>query len=253
MFAHERYKVISELVARKQRVTVGALQKALRISQATLRRDLAEMEKLGAIVRVHGGVVSPQSLQGEASFVHKLHDCVEAKREIAKAAADLVEEGASVFLDSGTTCLEIGRRLIARGKVTLITNSVPLLSEAYKCGAPICSIGGELRAISGALTGAAALAWMEQFQADWAFLGSSGLDAESVATTEINEAAIKRQFIANSRRAVLAADGSKWNRVAPVRFARWEDFECWITSGDIPAAGLAGVKKAGVKVVRCKA
>ncbi len=253
MFAHERYKIISELVARKQRITVAALQKTLRISPATLRRDLAEMEAQGAIVRVHGGVVNPQSLQGEASFVHKLHDCAEAKRAIARAAAEMVEEGASVFLDSGTTCLEIGRRLIARGKVTLMTNSVPLLNEAYKCGAPICSTGGELRAISGALTGAVALAWMERFQADWAFLGSSGLDAGAVATTEINEAAIKRQFIANARHVVLAADASKWNRVAPVRFARWEDFECWITNGEIPAAGIAGVKKAGVKVVRCKA
>lgn len=252
MFAHERYASIAELVARKQRMTVTALQKALKISSATLRRDLAEMEKRGMVVRVHGGVVHPQSLRGEPSFLHKSHECVEAKRAIAKAASDLVPDGASVFLDSGTTCLEIGRRLIARTGLTLITNSVPLLSEAYMAGVPIFSTGGELRTLSGALTGANTLAWLDQLQADWAFLGASGVDARAVATTEIGEAAIKRQFIANARHSVLAADGSKWEQIAPVRFAQWSDFAYWLTSETVLASNLAPLKPTGIKIIRCK-
>jgi len=252
MFAHERYNAISELVAKQERVTVGSLQEALGISSATLRRDLAEMEKKGTIMRVHGGVIHPQSIRGEASFLRKSQESVEAKRAIAQAASDLVPEGASVFLDSGTTCLEIGRRLLARGGLTLITNSVPLLHEAYIAGSPIVSTGGELRTLSGALTGAVALGWLGQLQADWAFLGASGVDAQAAATTELGEASIKRQFLCHARHRVLAADGTKWKHTAPVRFAAWPDFEYWLTSDTLPAAEARGVKKAGVKIVRCK-
>ena len=253
MFAHERHNAISELVSKKERVTVCALQKTLKISSATLRRDLAEMEKSGRIVRVHGGVVHPQSLRGEPSFLRKSHTAVEAKRSIAATASGLVPDGASVFLDSGTTCLEIGRSLLARSGLTLITNSVPLLHEAYMIGAPILATGGELRPLSGALTGAVALEWMEHLQADWAFLGASGIDPRGVATTELGEAAIKRQFLCKARHAVLAADGTKWNQTAPVQFAAWQEFEYWLTSDALPTVNIKPLKDAGVKVLRCKA
>ena len=71
MFAHERHRSISNLLARKQRVTVADLQKALKISPATLRRDLAEMEKEGQLLRVHGGVLHPNAMRNEPSFRHK--------------------------------------------------------------------------------------------------------------------------------------------------------------------------------------
>jgi len=252
MFAHERHIAISELIERKQRITVGALQKALRISSATLRRDLAEMEKDGKVVRVHGGVVHPQSLRAEPSFMRKSHESMEAKRAIAQAACDLVPDGASVLLDSGTTCLEIGRQLLDRGGLTLITNSVPLLHEASITGMPILATGGELRALSGALTGMVALEWLEHLQADWAFLGASGIDDCAIATTELSEAAIKRQFLRRARHCVLAADGTKWNATAPVRFAEWRDIECWLTSDALSKEDAKPLERAGLKIVRCK-
>jgi len=252
MFAHERHNAISQLVAKKERITVGSLQKTLKISSATLRRDLAEMEKGGKIVRVHGGVVHPQSMRGEPSFLRKSNEAVNAKRAIADSAARLVPDGASVFVDSGTTCLEIGRRLLARSGLTLITNSVLLLHEACLAGVPIVATGGELRTLSGALTGAVALGWLEYLQADWAFIGASGINAQAVATTELSEAAVKRQFLCHARHRVLAADGTKWNQTAPVRFATWPDFECWLTSDSLSAADVKPVEQLGVKVTRCK-
>lgn len=252
MFAHERHNAISELVAQNERIAVSALQKALKISSATLRRDLTEMEKCGRIVRVHGGVIHPQSVQGELSFLRKSHASVDAKRAIALAASSLVPDGASVFLDSGTTCLEIGRALFNRRGLTLITNSVPLLHEAYMAGIQILTTGGELRPLSGALTGAIAVEWLEHLQADWAFLGASGIDSCGVATTELGEGAVKRQFLRRARHSVLTADATKWNQVAPVQFALWKDFEYWLTSDSLPATTLKQFKDTALKIVRCK-
>ena len=255
MFTHERHRVIADLVSREQRMTVQEIQTRVKVSPATLRRDLTEMEKAGLLVRVHGGVVHPQALRSEPSFSLKSRKAVEAKRIIATAAAESVPDGATVFLDSGTTCLEIGRRLLARSAVRVVTNSVPLLAEAYHSGAPIVSLGGELRPISGALTGLLALDWLARLRIDHAFLGASGVGPDGAATTELSEATIKTavlQAVAKAEgKRTLVADGSKWNQSALVLFAPWKEFDHWITSGDLPASTLNRLRKDGLHITLC--
>ncbi len=235
MFTHERHRLIADLIAKDQRMAVRDIQKALSISPATLRRDLAEMEKAGLLVRVHGGVVHPQALRGEPSFSLKSRKAVAAKRAMAALASTKVPDGATVFVDSGTTCLEIGRRLLARPTVRVVTNSVPLIAEAYQNGNALLALGGELRPISGALTAHLCEAWLAELSLEWAFLGASALNPSGALTTELSEAAIKQQLLAQARHKVLAADASKWGESALVRFAPWEAFDLWITSGPLPA------------------
>jgi len=249
MFTHERHRLIARLLARHQRMTVREIQEQLAISPATLRRDLVKMEEEGHLVRVHGGVVHPGELRGEASFSLKSRKAVQAKQAIAAAAAARVPDGATVFLDSGTTCLEVGRRLLARGEVRLVTNSVPLLHEAAVAGVAVLAIGGELRPISGALTGALGDEWLRRLSLDVAFLGASGLTMEGPTTTELSEAAIKERVLERAARSLLVADASKWGASAPIRFARWEVFERWITGDDLPQAVVAAWKP-GTEIVR---
>jgi len=249
MFTHERHRLIARLLARHQRMTVRAIGEQLAISPATLRRDLVKMEAQGHLVRVHGGVVHPGELRGEPSFSLKSRKAVEAKRAIAAAAAGEVPEGASVFLDSGTTCLEVGRRLLARGDLRLITNSVPLLHEAAAAGVAVLATGGELRPISGALTGPLGEEWLRRFSIDRAFLGASGLTPEGPTTTELSEAAIKERIMERAALSVLVADASKWGASAPIRFGAWDGFSRWITSDDLPEA-VAASWRHGTEIVR---
>jgi len=253
MFAHERHRSISDLVARKQRATVGDLQKALKISPATLRRDLSEMEKTGHLVRVHGGVVHPNALRGEPSFRHKRGEALSAKRAIARKAAELAGESGTVFIDAGTTCMEIARLLLPRKGIRIITNSVPVLFEAWKTGADVTALGGEIRTISGALTGAGAVEWARSLNADVAFIGASGADADGVSTTETAEAMVKQLFVARSRRSILVADARKWNVPATVSFAPWRAFDTWVTSSPLSPADASRVQKLGPKILRVSA
>jgi DeoR/GlpR family transcriptional regulator of sugar metabolism len=245
MFAHERHQAIRELLAKKQRFTVSALRRALRVSPATLRRDLGELEKAGAVVRVHGGVVHPSVLRGEPSFAQRGRQAIVAKREIARAAAALVPDGAVVFVDAGTTCLEAGRLLMARRGLTLVSNSVPFLSlAAGGCEAQVISVGGKLRDLAGALTGSLALSWLASLRADVAVVSAAGLSlAEGVSTTELEEAAVKCQFLERSERHILVADRSKWNVPSTVRFADWKSFDVWVT--DVVLARAERVALAG--------
>lgn len=250
MFAHERYQAIQELLARKQRLTVSALQRALRISPATLRRDLGEMEKSGLVVRVHGGVVHPSVLRGEPSFAQRGRQSVDAKREIAKATAALIPDKSVVFIDAGTTCLEVGRLLMARKGLTLITNSVPFLSlAAAGCDAQIISVGGKLRDLAGALTGSLALSWLASLHADMAVVSAAGLSlADGASTTELEEASIKQQFLARSDRCLLVADRGKWNAPSTVKFADWNHFDTWVTDCPLTTAERKALAKHKLKI-----
>ena len=119
-------------------------------------------------------------------------------------------------MDAGSTCLEIGRRLLSRPSLRIVTNSAPLLHEAHASGVSVIMLGGNLRPISGALTGILAERWLEELQTEWAFLGSSGLNAGSIYTTELSEAAVKSAILRHSRHRILAADSSKWDHPALV-------------------------------------
>jgi len=232
MFAHSRHQSIVEYVRHHQKASVHELETALAVSPATLRRDLAELEASGDVIRTRGGVAHPSLFRGESSFSQRgrLHPA--AKRALAETAARLVPAGATVFLDAGSTCFEVGRRLLPRPDVTLITHSLPLALAAIAGGARVICLGGEVRAVSGAAVGAFALTWLENLHADWAFVGASGLHPEEgPSTTEIAEAGMKAALMRRSAHTVLVADSTKWIRPAAVRFARWDDLRHFVTDG----------------------
>jgi len=234
MFAQERHREILDLVLQKQRLTVAEVESALGTSPATTRRDLAEMEKRGLIVRVHGGVLHPDALRGEASFKKRHQEAMREKEAIATAAAALVEDGASVYIDAGTTCFEVAKLLLPRPDLTLYTNSLPLINAARRGGAKVVCIGGELRDVSAALVGDIALMWLGQLRFDLAFIGASGLSAAEGATaTALSEASVKRQAIGRSTRPVLVAASHKWELPRAVQFAPWDAFSVWVTDAGI--------------------
>ena len=222
MFSQERHQAILSALEKQPSITLTALERLLKASPATIRRDLTFLEKLGKLVRTHGGVLHPDQAQGEVSFDRKSREALEAKLSLAKTAAALVKPGATVFIDAGTTTLEIGRLLVAQPQLTLFTNSIPLLSERPVADTRLIAIGGEVRSVSLALTGAGALEWVRRLKLDVAFLGASGIDAsEGPCTTELSEAGIKGAIASNARRVAVVADSSKWAQPAAIRYADW--------------------------------
>lgn len=250
MIRHERQKAIVDLLARRRKLSVDDLQRALRASPATIRRDLADLQRGGALLRVHGGVLHPEYLAGEPTWTMRARAAPSAKLAIAVRAAALVRGGQTVFLDAGTTSYEIGRRLLGRSDVVLFTISLPLLEAAREARARVIGIGGEYRRATRALVGELALAWLRNLRFDLGFIGAAGLSAEEgVSTTELREAAIKEEVLGRSRTRVLAADGSKWERPVAIRYAPWSAFDIWVTDADTPRAAVRAVVGQGVKVI----
>lgn len=233
MFSQERRDAIRKIVRERQRLNFSELQEAVPASPATLRRDLDALERKGHVIRTHGGVLDPAYVRAEPSFAERAGRYQAAKKLIAQRAASLVPPGASVYVDAGSTCLEAGRQLAARGDVRLVTHSASLVAVALHGQSELLCVGGDLRKVSGAFIGGAAVGMMRELRVQVAFIGASGLHpVEGASTTELSEADMKRAIIARAARIVLLADRSKWDVPSTVRFAAWSEFDDWIT--DLP-------------------
>lgn len=249
MLAHERQKAILEALQRKPSLTIHELLTLIDASPATVRRDLTFMEKKGDLIRTHGGVVHSDHVAGEPTYDQRLRESPASKMAIAETAAALVPEGSTVFVDSGTTCLEVGRILLGREDLALFTNSSPLVNIPVRRKARLVCLGGELREISRAMVGGLALDWLSKLRFDIAFLGASGLSWEGVSTTELSEAEVKRQALGRAKKRILLADGTKWEAPSAFLFAAWNSFDTWITDSAQAKRALLKNEKISTKVI----
>ncbi|WP_437221780.1 DeoR/GlpR family DNA-binding transcription regulator [Planctomicrobium sp. SH661] len=242
MFVHERHARILDYLQKHPTSSVTQLQETLGVSRSTLRRDLLELEEQEEIVRTHGGVVHRDSLRGEPSYDKRGRESVAAKRSIGKAAAAMVPSGSVVYLDAGTTCVEVGRQLAARDDVRIVTHSVGLLLEMGDCAAGITCVGGEYRSISQALVGGLCLQWLDHLRCDIAFLGASGLSvADGASTTEISETAVKQAIIKRSRKSVIVADQGKWKQPSAITFAPWSKVNAVVTDASLSKSEIRSI------------
>jgi DeoR/GlpR family transcriptional regulator of sugar metabolism len=237
MFAQERHNSIRKIVREKQHLSFAELQKRIRVSPATLRRDLSELEQSGDLIRVHGGVLDPLYARTEISFDERQQRFNAEKKSIAIKVNKLIPAGSSVFVDAGSTCLEAGKLLMRRTDIRLITHSVALVAACSHAEAGIICIGGELRKVSGALVGGAALNAFANLHFDFALIGATGLNPEGCWTTEFTETEIKKSIIARAKRRIILADQSKWQASGTVRFSRWDDINHWVVDR-LPADAL---------------
>jgi DeoR family transcriptional regulator, fructose operon transcriptional repressor len=228
-------------------MTFAELQAVIPASPATIRLDLGKLEQSGELIRVHGGVMDIRYVRSEIRFGERRVGNVPAKRAIAALAASLIPSGASVIIDAGSTCLEAGKALFGRKDVCIITHSVALMDAGRQGEAELVCVGGELRKVSGTLTGGQALGILGTIRADFAFIGASGLDAEEgCSSTLVFEAEMKRAILSRARRKILLADGTKWERPSIIRFAKWSELNDWITDQPRTAKEIRKLKSFGL-------
>src|SRR5580692_11729807 len=230
MLAPERRRQLLRLLGERGRLTAAEMCSRLGVSAATARRDAAELAVAGLATRARGALLPHDFSLVEPPYPRKTERAVGAKVRLGAAAAALVPEEGTVYVDAGTTCLEVGRALLERPALRIFTNSVPLLALAGESRATLSAVGGEVRPMSLAMTGALAQGWLQNLRFDAAVVGASGLDASAGAsTTEVAEAAVKTEVLRRSRRRILVAHGEKWGRPSALRFAPWDAFTDFVT------------------------
>lgn len=247
VFAPERLRAIEKIVRQKGRLTIGELARHLDSSEITTRRDLRVLEANGKVVRAHGGVLHPEFFQTEPGFKRKAVEAVETKVVLAQKIAAALPTRGQIFIDAGTTCLEVGRLMVERKELTIVTNSIPLLQLGAEVGAKVISTGGEVRPVSLALVGALALDWLQALRFEVAVIGASGIDpVEGPSTTELSEALVKQVACSRARECFLLAHASKWGEPAAVTFAAWGRFNRFVTDAKLAPAEKSRLQRAGV-------
>jgi DeoR family transcriptional regulator of aga operon len=244
----ERLGRILELLARDGTVTVPDLAEQLGVSQATVRRDLQALGDQRLLERSHGGAVAHGTAH-ELPVRYRTGRS-EEKRRIARAAAELVTDGAAIAFTGGTTTTEVARTLAARHGLTVITNALNIAVElAVRPNLKLIVTGGVARSASYELVGTLADATLRGLNVDLAFVGVDGVDAERGLTTQNEvEAATNRALMARARRTVVVADGSKLGRVALAQIAPLEAADQLITNEGADSDAVERLRAAGLTV-----
>ena len=151
--APQRWDNLRALIRDSGVIRIEDLCRQLKVSPATVRRDLDQLERGGAIRRVHGGAVSVESRLDEPVFADKTSLAAREKRRIAEAALTFVEPDDTVYLDGGSTVLELARLLRERTNLTVVTNSLYAAHDLAGRGPRLIVIGGELRRLSQTMVG----------------------------------------------------------------------------------------------------
>jgi len=242
--AAERLESIRRMLRERHVARVGDLSRELRVSPATVRRDLCQLEQRGQVQRVHGGAVSVDGQVDEPLFDDKTALAAAEKQRIAETARSFVKPGDSIFLDGGSTVLALARLLAGLPRLTVVTNSLRVAALLAGEGPDLILTGGELRRLSQTFVGPLTRPLVEQLRVDTAFMGTVGITAaEGLTTTDAREAFTKELVMAHARQVVLMADSSKLGRVSLVRFGTVDELDVLITDGSAQSDSLRELRK----------
>jgi DeoR/GlpR family transcriptional regulator of sugar metabolism len=244
----KRHELIVQSLRRGQRIGVGALAELTGCSEMTVRRDLDLLEREGLLRRVRGAAVG--MLTGEETpFSARSRQRLDAKRRIGAAVAELIDDGETVVLDSGTTTLEVARNVVDR-RLTVLALSlfgadVLRSAEHVRLVLP----GGDVRSGEQAFVGPLAEHAFRVMRFDTMVLGSCGLSVrDGVSSHDLAEGAVKQAAITASARVVAAVDSSKFGRTAFGRVCSVDRIDVLVTDEDAPGSEVAQLREAGIEV-----
>ena len=246
-----RHKHILDTLQRGQFVAVQDLVQRLEVSPMTIRRDLAELEEQGYLIRKHGGAVKSEAIERMFSFSRRLERAAEQKEEICRLAARFVEDGEVIFVDCGTTLFRLCRHILSRRGVRVITNSLPVVSELLPhAHVRVSLVGGELVGERQATYGQAAERAIGEYHADKAFIGADGLSlAKGLSSYDEQEAGVTRRMAEHADRVFLLCDSSKIEKDSYFRFAPLSLFDVLVTDSGLEAVVAQRYREHDIRII----
>jgi DeoR/GlpR family transcriptional regulator of sugar metabolism len=248
----ERHKQIQEHINTQGRATVPELSIRFAVSEATIRRDLEELDLLGRIQRTHGGAVKVAHTPKEQPMMQRMGENKKAKVRIGKAAVSLINDGDTLFLGSGTTVIEVAHHLPPDINLTVITNSLPVVNElAVHPGIELIVIGGMLRTSELSMVGHVAEQAVREFRADKVFMGMFAVDIGCGFTNDYPpEILTDRAILSISPQVVVLVDHSKFGRVSSTLVAPVTAATTIITDTTTPRATLDQLTELEIQVIQ---
>lgn len=250
MASNFRHREILELARKEGKVTVEGLSKRYGVTVQTIRRDLAELTGAGQLERVHGGAVIPS---GVVNIVYQQRRRLNArgKTAIAKACAKFIPNGASIFLNIGTSTEAVAQQLLDHENLMVVTNNLNtanILAANTSC--KIILTAGVLRRSDGGLVGELTAELIKNFKFDFSILGCSAIDLDGdLLDFDNHEIMVSQTALKQSRHVMVVADHLKFKRTAPLKIFSLQDVNKLFTDAPLPGNLQEGCDQWGTEVV----
>lgn len=212
------------------RVMVEDLAARFDVSVQTIRKDLNDLCARNLLVRTHGGAMISPSV-ANLSYAARRFLAADEKKAIGRAAAELVPNSASIFINIGTTTEEVAGALIDHQNLMVISNNLNVVMRLHdKRNIETVVVGGVVRYSDAAVVGEQAIDMIRQFRVDIAIIGISAIEADGhLFDYDYREIRVAQAIIENARQTILVADGSKFQRTAPVRLGHISQVHTFVT------------------------
>ncbi len=248
-----RRTMIREFIDARGEATVAELtQLCGDCSAMTLWRDLNRLEQEGAIRRTRGGAISMQLIQPDTEGLYsaRARENIAAKRAIARAAAEFVQPGHSIYLDAGSTMMELAKKL-PNHHFTVVTSGANIaieLSQRRACN--VLTVGGQINANTLSCSGPQAESFLDFINIDIALMATSGYSEKTGFTSgDFSEQELKRKVVLKANKVIMLMDSTKIGRSLPFTFAHLSELDILVTDAPLPPDMQKAAKEAGVQVI----
>lgn len=234
MLKDERYDEIMKILDKEKYISALELSERLYVSLPTIRRDLAELNKRGQIIRSHGGAkkIHTENIVAPLNFRKTVNSI--KKRQLCKLAANMIKDNDIIFIDSSTTTLQMAEFIDAKSRVTVITNGITLATILAKKGVKTYCTGGEIFENSLAHFGSFAEEFIQKFNIDTLFFSCYGISENGMLTDpSLPETQIRKTAINQSKKTVFLCDESKFSLTAPYNLILIQKLDHIITNTDM--------------------
>lgn len=250
---NERRERIRALLTEKPFISIKELQSLFPdVSGMTLRRDIEYFESQGEAIKVRGGARSTKFIttSTDDAITTRMNENVASKEKIARRAAEFLETGRSIFIDSGSTLQRIVP-YVPNERFTFTTTNPMAALDLCKIGLPVVNIvGGKLDRDYQTVTGMHAMRFLSDINIDIAFLSPSGLSLKSGFTGgNYSECELKRVVVEKARLVVLLLDASKIDKSLPYTFCHLDQVHIIITDAPLPDEIRREAQRLGVQVI----
>lgn len=230
MYLPERHSKIIELAREDGRVLVDDLAQRFGVAQQTIRKDLNELCDRGQLTRTHGGALFPSGVEN-VEYEARRKIAAKEKTAIGRAAAGLIPDNASLFINIGTTTEAVGQALLDHRELMVITNNINVANSLRVYPSiEVVIAGGVVRGSDGGVVGEAAVDFIKQFKVDFAVIGTSAIDGDGgLLDFDFREVKVTQAIVSNARHIILVANSTKFERTAPVQIGHLSQIDTFIT------------------------
>lgn len=250
MIPVERQKKILTLLKSQEVISISELVTLLQVSHMTIRRDIEKLESVGKVNSVSGGVQLTQTIHSEPSHDIKITQFALEKGRIGQMAADAVIPNATIYLDAGTTTLEIAHKLCQRNDLLIITNDFAIAAYLMAHSShDIYHTGGKVDRENQSTVGSKVADFLLGMNIDIAFISTSSWSLKGLSTPNEDKVVVKKAIAKASKSVYLVSDASKYGKVATFHALDIENIDTIITDSTLPESVRLELKEKGIEML----